>query len=117
MWKRVWPRPGRTVGGADGSERWISDLDFQNVMCTPMVMARFPPMVPVAEPKLAALLGQVVLPWMKYGALQEPRLFRFSGTSRGALVALPVPVVWGIWSRLCRAVCWSVGSGLVTIWA
>ena len=74
-------------------------------MCSPMVKTLEPPIVPVADPKLAALLGHVlVLVMVKADSVQVP----WDGLSvrvSGSFVLFPEPVVKGTWSRLARADC------------
>ena len=60
----------------------------------PSVKARPPPIVPVAEPKFAALFGQFA-PSTEVAAVQV-KLTGSSGTVSGERRPLPVPVVFGI---------------------
>jgi hypothetical protein len=58
-----------------------------------MVNARFPPMVPVAEPKLAALFAQ---PCVLGIAVAEVQVTLLIGTVVGRVIDLPDPLETGI---------------------
>ena len=62
------------------------------MMWNPIVTAREPPMVPVAEPKLAALFGQLdVFAMVRLGIVQVPCSW-LSESVRGSCVDFPEPV-------------------------
>ena len=67
-------------------------------------------MVPVTDPKLAALLGHP-----PGTAFTETQVRVPTGISVGMVVPIPVPLVYGIWSRFAFAVAWSAELALVTI--